>query len=139
VTAEIKKEKYTYYRCTGFRGKCGLPYFREQELGDRLGQVLKDIDIPDDILARLQDSLLNDRGHREELRRQQGERLAQRLTQVHQRMDLAYQDKLDGRITEELWSRKSAEWQLEESEIRGSLVDYKRFAQKDYYWMPQGF
>jgi DNA invertase Pin-like site-specific DNA recombinase len=25
VTAEIKKNRYTYYRCTGFRGKCDLP------------------------------------------------------------------------------------------------------------------
>src|SRR5262249_6206730 len=32
VTAEIKKNKYTYYRCTGYRGKCDLPYFREDEL-----------------------------------------------------------------------------------------------------------
>ena len=41
VTAEIKREKYIYYHCTGHRGKCELPYFREEELGDRLGQVLQ--------------------------------------------------------------------------------------------------
>jgi site-specific DNA recombinase len=29
VTAEFKKQKYTYYRCTGYRGKCDLPYFRD--------------------------------------------------------------------------------------------------------------
>jgi site-specific DNA recombinase len=33
VTAEIKEGKYTYYRCTGARGKCELLYFREEELG----------------------------------------------------------------------------------------------------------
>ncbi len=27
VTAEIQKNRYTYYHCTGFRGKCELPYF----------------------------------------------------------------------------------------------------------------
>ena len=32
VTAELKKNKYTYYRCTGYRGKCDLPYFREKSL-----------------------------------------------------------------------------------------------------------
>ena len=35
VTAEIQKNRYTYYRCTGFRGKCALPYFREDELASR--------------------------------------------------------------------------------------------------------
>ena len=67
VTAEIRKERYTYYRCTGYRGKCGLPYFREEELGDRLGQILKDIHIPDDILTQLQNSLLSDKGREDEI------------------------------------------------------------------------
>ena len=53
VTAEFKKQKYTYYRCTGYRGKCDLPYFREEAMAERLGQVLKGINIPDDILAQL--------------------------------------------------------------------------------------
>jgi hypothetical protein len=35
--------------------------------------------------------------------------------------DLAYQDRLDGKITEEFWVRKSAEWQKEEMQIRESL------------------
>jgi len=43
-------------RCTGYRGKCGLPYIREEELGNRLGQILKDIHIPDDVLAKLENS-----------------------------------------------------------------------------------
>jgi site-specific DNA recombinase len=30
VTAEVKKEKYVYYRCSGGRGPCALPRFREQ-------------------------------------------------------------------------------------------------------------
>jgi DNA invertase Pin-like site-specific DNA recombinase len=47
VTAEIKKAKYTYYHCTGYRGKCDLPYFPEEELGNKLGQIVKDIHIPD--------------------------------------------------------------------------------------------
>ncbi len=79
VTAEIKKEKYTYYRCTGFRGKCELPYFREEVLGDRLGKTLQDIHIPDNVLAQLQESLLHDKDRAEEIRKHQDERLQQRL------------------------------------------------------------
>ncbi len=33
VTAETKKQKYTYYHCTGYRGRCDLPYMREESLG----------------------------------------------------------------------------------------------------------
>jgi site-specific DNA recombinase len=43
-----------------------------------------------------------------------------RLAQVQRRMDQAYQGKLDGKISEEFWMRKSAEWQTEETQIRAS-------------------
>ena len=121
VTAEIKRERYTYYRCTGHRGKCALPYFREEELGERLGQILKDIFVPNEILVRLQESLLRDRSHQEELDQEQRERYGRQLALVNRRMDLAYQDKLDGKISEEFWARKSAEWQQEEHQIRCSM------------------
>jgi hypothetical protein len=40
---------------------------------------------------------------------------------VRNRLDKAYTDKLDGKITEELWSRKSAEWQTEEQQVRMAI------------------
>jgi len=79
VTAEIKKGKYTHYRCTQYRGKCRLPYMREEELGGRLGRILRDIHIPDDILTQLQQSLLSDRGCEEAIRSHQERQLQQRL------------------------------------------------------------
>jgi site-specific DNA recombinase len=60
VTAEFKKEKYTYYRCTGYKGKCDLPRMTEAELGKRLGDVLKNIHIPDDILTQLEGRISED-------------------------------------------------------------------------------
>lgn len=36
-TAEIKKERYTYYRCTSYRGACGNTYIRERLGADRRG------------------------------------------------------------------------------------------------------
>jgi len=121
VTAEMKKGRYTYYRCTGFRGKCDLPYFREEELGDRLGQILRDIRIPDAVLGQLEKSLVIDKGRDEAIRRQQKERSEQRLAVVRNRLDHAYQDKLDGKITDEFWERKAAEWQTEERQVLASI------------------
>lgn len=121
VTAEIKKEKYTYYRCTGSRGRCELPYFREEDLGNRLSQALKDIYIPDHVLPQLQTSLLTDRDRDATLKQEQEQRLQQRLASVRNRIDQAYLDKLDGKITEELWNRKSPEWQAEEQQIQMAI------------------
>jgi len=117
VTAELKKSRYIYYRCTGSRGKCLLPYFREVELGERLGEILKGIHIPDAILTQLRGSLLSDKSYQDTHRKQQRERLQQRLRVVRHRVDQAYLDKLDGKITEEFWARQSAQWQQEEEQI----------------------
>ncbi len=115
VTAEFKKQKYTYYRCTGYRGKCDLPYFREEVMAERLSQVLQAIRIPDDVLAQLEESLLSDKTHEETLRKRQAERMEQ-----------AYVDRLDRKITEEFWEAKSAEWQEEEQALLASLLELEQ-------------
>ena len=117
VTAELKKNRYTYYRCTGYRGKCELPYFREEELGDRLGGILKNIHIPDDILASLRDSLLHDKGRSEVQVKTEYDRLSQRLAQVRGRLERAYTDKLDGKISDEFWEARSSDWNQEQQQI----------------------
>jgi predicted metal-binding protein len=35
MVGEIKKRRYIYYHCTGFKGKCPGPYTREEVLADR--------------------------------------------------------------------------------------------------------
>jgi hypothetical protein len=50
-------------------------------------------------LTQLEESLLSDKTHEETLRKRQVERLEQ-----------AYMDRLDGKITEEFWEAKSTEW-----------------------------
>ena len=121
VTAEIQKGKYTYYHCTGFRGECGLPYFREENLANRLGAALRDIQIPDEILAQLNNSLLGGRDReREAVQREQG-RLQQRLADVRRRIDQAYLDKVDSKIPKDFWRRKSVEWQTEEQQVLAAI------------------
>ena len=121
VTAEIKKQRYVYYRCTGYRGKRSLPYFREEELGERLGQVLKGIHIPDDVLAQLEKSLLHDQGRAEAHAKAESEKLNNRLAQIRHRLEQAYIDKLDGKITEDFWESKSTEWNREQESILTTL------------------
>ncbi len=48
-------------------------------------------------------------------------RLERELAALHVRMDAAYTDKLDGKITEEFWQRRQADWQTEELRIK-SLI-----------------
>jgi DNA invertase Pin-like site-specific DNA recombinase len=125
VTAELKKNRYTYYRCTGYRGKCDLPYFREEKLGEQLGQILKDIHIPNDILKQLERAMLSDKGRAEACTKADRDRLESKLLQIRRRIDQAYLDKLDGKISEAFWEAKSTEWNEDQQRILAALETLK--------------
>ena len=55
MTAERKKAKNTYYRCTGFHGPSGNEYIREERLADLLGSMVQRIQIPGDVAVWIAD------------------------------------------------------------------------------------
>ena len=118
VTAELIKKKYIYYRCTGHRGKCALPRFKEQEISERLGHVLQDVRIPEEVAQSIDASLQRVHVQMRTQTAQERARLDRELAALHSRMDAAYTDKYDGKISEEFWQRKQAEWQAEECRIK---------------------
>ena len=130
VTAEIKKEKYTYYRCTFFRGKCDLPYFREEELGDRLAQIVKDIHISDTVLAQLQKSLLTDKSREEDARGQQRARLRNAWPRCIAGWIRPTKTSLTPRSARN-FGRESRGWQTEETQVRASIRHWRRRGRKD--------
>ena len=120
ITAERKKI-YTYYHCTGGRGGCASKYVREEVLVELLGEVVGRIQITteqaDSIAKALRESQADkEREHRRAVMLQQ-----QRYQQVQQTLDRAYEDRLSGTISEELWVRRSREWELELSRLRADL------------------
>lgn len=86
-------------------------------MGLRLGQVLKDIHIPDEVLGQLQKALKEDQGRTESWRMQERDRMQKRLAGIRSRMDQAYTDKLDGKIGEHFWQNKTNEWLQEEQQV----------------------
>jgi len=122
ITAERKKGKYVYYRCTGYRGKCTTPRFTESEIAEKLGTILEGIQIPDHVLTCLQESLAHDQEQAQSTVAGQRSALQPRLSALQKRIDQAYQDKLDGRIPEDLWERKMQEWTNESRSIQDALT-----------------
>src|SRR5262249_17756198 len=39
MVGEIKKRRYVYYHCTGYKGKCDEPYVREEVIAERFSDV----------------------------------------------------------------------------------------------------
>ena len=55
LVGEIKKQRYVYYHCTGFKGKCPEPYVREEVIAAQFGTVLDRLAFDDDVLAWVRD------------------------------------------------------------------------------------
>jgi site-specific DNA recombinase len=125
VTAELQKGRYVYYRCSHGRGKCSLPYMREQDVSDRLGELLKGIYVPEAIASQIVGSLEADRERSEARRQEQMRGIQQRLAAVNTRMDQIYEDKLEGKIDEGFWARKHGEYREQERQLEAALASAK--------------
>ena len=123
LVGEIKKKRYVYYHCTGYRGKCAEPYTREADLEQQFAQGLGELAIPRTILDWLQEELvasdISERAAREQaLRRDQAER-----DRLQDRLDVLYEDRLDGRIDAATYDRKAAEVRQQQDRVRRRLAE----------------
>jgi site-specific DNA recombinase len=105
MTAEKKKGKYVYYRCTGFKGACGNEYIREERLSELLGEVVKPIQITAEVGEDIATALRAVDGDAEQRRCESLRRLDQRRRVVVSKLDRGYDDLVSGRISEEFWTR----------------------------------
>ena len=126
LVAELKKQKYTYYHCTGYKGKCEEPYVREEVLEEQFGEVIRslkfDPETLDWITSALKESHHDEkRFHDEAIERLQGE-----YSRLQNRIDQMYVDKLDGRVTGEFFDQKSAEWRQEQAAVRQNLEQHEQ-------------
>lgn len=121
ITAEIKKKKYVYYHCTGFKGKCGNSWIREEELGDKLGEIVRGVQINREHVELIKEALRSSHKEEKEYHDKMIKNLNAEYVRIQNRLDRAYLDKLDGNINEEFWQEKSNEWRTEQQGIREKI------------------
>src|SRR6202166_5054375 len=78
---EIKKGRYVYYHCTGYKGKCPEPYTREEILEKKFTELLRGISFSQEVLAWVTQALRE--SHVEE--RQCHEEAITKLQREHRR------------------------------------------------------
>ncbi len=120
LTAEVKKGKYTYYRCAK---QCeNVVYLPENKLALQLGEALRRIKLTPEIVEWTREALLSSHADQAEHHRATVARLNARKEQLTSCVDQAYTDRLEGRITEDMWQRRSAEWETERADIARQLA-----------------
>ena len=117
MVGEIKKGRYVYYHCTGNKGKCPEPYTRQERLTSTFANVLRDLVIPQPVLAWLGNAVLESDRTEQAAREQSIKRLQARYAQIQARIDTMYMDKLDARISQDFFDKQAGQWRVEQETL----------------------
>ncbi len=135
IVGEIKKGRYVYYHCTGYRGKCGEPYVREEVLEQRFSDVLGRLTFDNEVLEWVREALSQSHADEKRDHEQAVTRLKAEYARLQQRIHAMYVDKLDGRIDAEFFDRMSAEWRAEQDRC---LREIERHSAADQSYLEEG-
>ncbi len=135
ITAERKKEQYIYYHCSHAKGKCGQAYVRQEVLEAEVRKLVEDVQVDEERLTWLREALLRSHADEQTYHNGQLEALNAQYATIQRRLDQAYMDKLDGKITEEFWQAKSTEWRKEQDGIQDQIARHQR---ANHHYFEQG-
>jgi site-specific DNA recombinase len=126
LTAEIQKGIYTYYHCTGNKGKCPeKKYVREEEVARQFGEALSLIRMEKNILSWVTKALKESHKDEKEFHDEAVSRLQKKYKKSQSRIDLMYEDKLDGVITAGFFERKSTQYRGEQENILRAIEKHQ--------------
>jgi site-specific DNA recombinase len=122
VTAEVKKGRYVYYDCTNYHRNCAGGYYREEVLEEQFAALVRDIRLDEKLAEWVTQALRESLAEETAFHQQTVTALTRQLEQGKRRLNQAYLDKLDGKITEEFWAEKSDEWREEKARLTAQLA-----------------
>jgi hypothetical protein len=128
---EIKKGRYVYYHCTGYKGKCPEPYTREEVLSDKFAEVLKHLVFDDAILGWVKEALRQSHNDELQFHEESIKRVRAEYDRLQKRLDAMYVDKLDGKIDQGFYDSRAAEWRTEQNRLL-RIVEEHQEANRNY-------
>lgn len=125
MVGEVKKKQYIYYHCSRYKGRCPEPYTREEVLEDRFSELLRKLTFPKDVMDWIVNALRESHQDEKAFHDEAIGRLQAEYRRLQDRIDAMYVDKLDGRIDNGFFDRKSAEWRTEQDRLLRDVATHQ--------------
>ena len=125
LVGEMKKGRYVYYHCTGYRGKCPDPYTREETLRNKFTATLRSLVIPPQVLAWLSEYVAGTDMNENAAREKALNRIDEQRRRIEQKLTTMYEDKLEERISSDFFDRKAGELRAQEAELLRRLNEIR--------------
>ena len=125
LVGERKKQHYTYYHCTGYRGRCPEPYTREEILEARFTDLLRTLSFDAGIVDWMAKTRRFTQAKDRDIHQQAIRPLEQESARLQRRLENMYDDRLDGRISAEVYDRKSEATRRELTELTATIAGHQ--------------
>jgi site-specific DNA recombinase len=110
LVGEIHKGTYIYYTCQECKRLGRAVYHRERDMEAQFLRALKRMWVDADVLQMLRDALKESHAEIAGLRDRAVGDLQRQMQQLQGRLDRAYDDRLDGRLSAEDYDRRAGAW-----------------------------
>jgi len=135
LTGDIKKGRYIYYRCTGYKGRCPEPYVPEAVLSRKFSELLRQLDIGEPALQLVSEGLKSShvdqaKEHAEAIKRLQAE-----YDRIQSRIQAMYVDKLDAKVDPGIFEHLSADWRKQQDRC---LREIEQRQSADQHYLEEG-
>ena len=111
MVGEIKKGKYIYYHCTGNRGgSCKkTSYIREEKIEKAILETLSSIRMSDNVLELAKRCFKNELENQNLYNEERLNSIDEEIKKLNERSNKLFNLYLDGKVNEELYTKKAAE------------------------------
>lgn len=121
ITFEKKKQKYIYGHCTQFKMKHPHKYIAEPTIDKHLQVFLAKIAIPDAEYLKISEKIREMASRKELDAEKHRSDIKSQITKIALRIEQMYEDKLDGKIPETLYTKKYDEYTLTQQKLKNRL------------------
>jgi site-specific DNA recombinase len=132
ISSDRKKDKYTYLYCTQHRGKCGALRVREEVVSEQIRDVLKSLQIPQDLLIDFKEQLRTTNETEYKFHQEAIRETMRKIEKIKARVKQLYMDKLDKRITDEEYDTFHKDFRSEQDKLEVELAMHSN-ADKEFY------
>ena len=127
-----KHKGHVYYHCTQYNGKHGAKWLSEEEITRQLGSVFQSIRLDEHTVQKITEALRSVHENKIAFRTKQYDELTKEHELYAQRKEKLYLDRLDGRITEDVYDKFFQSFQDKIIELDARLALLQE-AEDNYY------
>lgn len=125
VTVEKKKARYIYYHCANSRCPERGKSIREEKIIQSISELMGPVVVASSMTKWISENVLRSE-NKEDKERQGTIQIHQReITKLENRIGKAYEDKLDGRLTDEQFLGKKDAWEKEIEEKKKAVMQHE--------------